>query len=69
MNVDVIKMGKKESRYILIRNFCVASKVTLEHAPENPSIYGITPGEESEDVKTWVDRAHLDRFILIVSKT
>ena len=32
-------------------------------------IYSITPVEESEDVKTWVEKAHVDRFILTVPKT
>ena len=54
---------------MLIRNFCVASKVKQEHAPEDSSIYVITPVEESEDAKTWVEKAHVDRFILIVPKT
>ena len=33
LNVVVIKHGKKEASYLLIRNFCVASKVKLEHTP------------------------------------
>ena len=40
-----------------------------EHAPEAPSIYGIISAKESDDVETWVDRAHADRFIFTVPKT
>ena len=40
-----------------------------QQSPEAPSIYGIAPVEESEYVETWVDRAHVDRFISIVPKT
>ena len=47
---DIFKRSKKEARYLLVKNFCVASKVKLEHAPETPCIYGISPVEELEDV-------------------
>ena len=41
----------------------MASTVKLENAPERPSIHGISPVDESENVKIWVDKAHVDRFI------
>ena len=47
----------------------MASKVKLEHAPETPCTYGISPVEELEDVKIWVDKAHVDIFMLICPKT
>ena len=52
-----------------MRNFCVASKIKLEHYPEETTIYGITPVVISEDVKTWIKKAYVEIFILIVSKT
>ena len=54
---------------MLIRNFCVASKVKLEHAPEETTINGITPADDSKGVKIWIEKAHVDRFKLIVPKT
>ena len=65
MSDDVIKRSKKEARYHLVKNHFVASKVKLEHAPETPCIYGISPVEELEDVRTWVDKAYAHRFILL----
>ena len=69
INDDVIKRSKKEARYLLVKNICVASKVKLEHAPETPCIYGISPVEELEDVRIWVDKARVNRFILMCPKT
>ena len=65
----VIKSKRKLDIYLLVKNFCVASKVKLEHAPQTPYIYGISPVEELEDVRIRVDKAHVDRFILICPKT
>ena len=50
---------------MLIKNFCVAAKVKQEYAPEAPSIYGTRPAEESDHVETWVDRAHVDVFVIV----
>ena len=61
--------AKKGNQVYAGKNFLVTSKVKLENAPEEPSIYGITSVEESEDVKKCVDRAYVNRFILIVPKT
>ena len=55
---DVIKHSKKEARYL-------ASKVKLEHAPETSCISGISPVEELEDARIWVNNAHVNTFILI----
>ena len=65
MSNDIFKRRKKEARYLLVKNFCVASKVKLELAPEAPCIYGISAVEELEDVRIWVNKAHVDRFTLI----
>ena len=54
---------------MLCRKFCMAAKVKLEYAPDVLIIYGIRPMEESDDVETLVDRAHVDRFILTLPKT
>jgi hypothetical protein len=54
---------------MFMKNFCVAAKVKQEYAPEAPSILGITQVEEYEDVETWFDKVHVNRFILIVPKT
>ena len=54
---------------MLCRKFCMAAKVKLEYAPDVLIIYGIRPMEESDDVETWLHRAHVSRFTLILQKT
>ena len=65
-SMSVIKCSKKEARYLLVKNFCVASKAKHEHASETPCTYGISTVEELEYVKNWDNKAHVDRFILIL---
>ena len=47
----------------------MAAKVKQQYVLDAPSIYGKRPIEEYDDVETWVDRARIDRFILILPKT
>ena len=60
---------KKKGQIFVDQKLVRGSKIKLEHTPDPPSIFGITPVEESEDVHIWTERAHKDRFILIVPKT
>ena len=71
MSNNVMKCSKKEARYLLVKNLCVASiylKLNLNR-PHTPSIYGITPVEELEDIRIWVDKVHVNTFILLCPKT
>ena len=54
---------------VLITNFCMASVLKQEYAPDAPAIYGIRIVLESDNLKTWIDMTHIDKFILILLQT
>ena len=62
-------MWKKGIQTYVDKKLCVAAKVKQEYAREAPSIYGLRPVEKSDDLEAWVDRAHADRFILVLPTT
>ena len=66
---NIIKCGKKEARLELMQNFLMAAQVKQEFSPDAPAINGLRPLVEFDDTEMWLDRAHVDTFILILPKT
>ena len=61
MSINIIKCRKKEAR--------IYPKCETRIYPNAPAIYGKRPMAESDELETWLDRAHVDRFILILPNT
>ena len=62
---NIVQSEKRNAKHKFIIDYQIASRVKVENPPEWHAIFGIREVTDSSAMDIWIQRAHIDHFIIV----